>query len=90
MNSTSGANANVEILARAADNLYRKKQLDDALAAYEKAGQAAQAVGDVKRAFELRYKAGLIDHVREQREPAARRLRMVSRELSMATERMAR
>jgi TolA-binding protein len=69
---------NVEILVRTADELYRKGQLDDALASYERAADTAEQAGDSERGFLLRYKAGLIDQNRGRYLGAARRLRQLS------------
>jgi hypothetical protein len=52
---------NIDLLARVADNLYIKRQLEEALAAYDKAAAAANAAGNAGREFELRYKAGLVE-----------------------------
>jgi hypothetical protein len=59
------ATADVELLARLADNLYVKRQWDDALTAYDKAAAAAATAGQSNREFELRYKAALV--AQEQR-----------------------
>lgn len=52
---------NIDLLARVADNLYIKRQIDEALAAYDKAAAAANVAGNSSREFELRYKAGLVE-----------------------------
>jgi hypothetical protein len=66
---------NVELLTRTADNLYRTGQLDEAISAYDK---AAEASDDVQQAFELRYKAALIEHSRRNHRAAAEKLRRLS------------
>jgi hypothetical protein len=52
---------NIDLLARVADNLYIKRQIDEALATYDKAAAEANAAGNSSREFELRYKAGLVE-----------------------------
>jgi hypothetical protein len=72
---------NVDLLARVADNLYVKQQIDEALAAYDKAAEAARASGDQKREFELRYKAGLVEQQRKQFAAASARFERLAIEL---------
>ncbi|MEX0818331.1 MAG: hypothetical protein WD070_02025 [Pirellulaceae bacterium] len=50
----------VEILRRTADDLYRKGNLDDAVAAYDKAATAAMQADAAEQSFEFAYKAALI------------------------------
>jgi hypothetical protein len=52
---------NVEILSRAADDLYRQSNYDQALATYDKASRAAREAGDIAMAFAMAYKGALID-----------------------------
>ena len=49
---------NVELTGGVADNLYVKRQVEEAIAAYDKAAAAAKQAGNMSREFELRYKAG--------------------------------
>ncbi|MGE0755807.1 MAG: hypothetical protein AB7F89_11705 [Pirellulaceae bacterium] len=64
---------NVEILRRAADDLYLKGRFEEALAAYDQAA-ARQPPGSTE-AFDLAYKAALVQRQRHQHADAARRFR---------------
>ena len=64
----------IEILRRSADDLYRQGKLADAIAAYDKASAAAQA-SDSSLAFELAYKAALVEQQLKQFSAAASRFR---------------
>jgi tetratricopeptide (TPR) repeat protein len=75
------AGGHVQILSRAADGLYRQGQWADAISAYEQAGAEALAAGQTGQGFELRYKAALVDHSRQQHESASQRLRRLALEL---------
>jgi tetratricopeptide (TPR) repeat protein len=77
----SAGSADVEVLARTADNMYRTGQLDEAVSAYDKAAEAALRTGGDQRAFELRYKAALVEHTRKNFERASVKLRNLGREL---------
>lgn len=70
-----GAGPGIEILSRTADNLYLKKEFDQAVAAYDKAVEQARAGGDAAGAFELAYKAALVQEQRQKHSDAARRFR---------------
>lgn len=70
--------ADLEVLIRSGDSLYRKGQADDAIAAYEKAAQTATAAGRPEQAFELRYKAALVEQNREHHRSAAGKLRTLA------------
>ena len=83
VNSIGGVRgaADVEVLTRTADNLYRKGQGDEAIAVYEKAAQVAAAANQLDLAFQLRYKAALVDQNRQRHENASEKLRMLGRDL---------
>ena len=68
----------MEILGRTADDLYRKGRHDDAIAAYDKASDAARQAGDAKRAFEFRYKAALVEQGRGEHDDACRRFQRLA------------
>jgi hypothetical protein len=84
VNSIGGSRglADVEILTRTADNLVRKQQWDEAVSAYEKAAEAAKSAGHDEQTFALRYKAGLVEHTRQNHAAACQRLRAAGRDLS--------
>jgi tetratricopeptide (TPR) repeat protein len=73
--------AGLDVLIRTGDNLYRKGQADEAIVAYEKAAQAAAAGGQADQAFQLRYKAALVDQNRQRYGSAAVRLQTLARDL---------
>ncbi|MBP87229.1 MAG: hypothetical protein CMJ64_10995 [Planctomycetaceae bacterium] len=68
----------LEILRRTADDLYRKRRFADAIAAYEKAAQAASKGGDKQHAFEFAYKAALVQQTAKAYEAASERFRKVA------------
>ncbi|MEO8498241.1 MAG: hypothetical protein ABI614_24510, partial [Planctomycetota bacterium] len=72
----------VEILRRTADDLYRKGNLDDAIAAYDKAAEAAKADAP-EQSFELAYKAALILQQQKKHTEAATRFQQLA--LAMKT-----
>jgi hypothetical protein len=74
----SAGGAGAAVLARTADNFYRKGEFDQAAAAYEKAADQAFAAGDPNAAFELAFKGALVQQQRQLFADAARRLRAVS------------
>jgi hypothetical protein len=76
-----GAGANAQLLSRAADSLYLKGELDEAIAAYDQAAAQARSQGDLNAAFPLAYKAALIEQQRHHHRAAASRLRILAREL---------
>ncbi len=76
--SQPGAAAGTEILSRAADNLYLKKEFDQAVAAYDRATEQARAGGNAAGAFELSYKAALVQEQRQKHAEAARRFRALA------------
>ena len=70
---------NLQLLARAADSLYVKGELDQAIAAYDEAAAQARADGDLNAAFDLAYKAALAEQRRKKHIEAANRLRILSK-----------
>ena len=78
LSQLGGAGAGTEVLSRAADNLYLKKEFDQAVAAYDKAAEQARASGNVEGAFQLAYKGALVQELREKHGDAARRFRALA------------
>jgi tetratricopeptide (TPR) repeat protein len=74
-----GAAASVELLRRSADGYYLKKDYDRAIAAYDDSAAEAQKTGDPATAFELAYKAALVEQKRGAHAAAATRLRILAR-----------
>lgn len=72
---------NIDLLARVADNLYIKRQIAEALAAYDKAATAANAAGNTSREFELRYKAALVEQQEKHFAAASARLERLAIDL---------
>ncbi len=66
------------LLARAADGLYLKGDLDQSIAAYDDAAAQAKANGDFQTAFEQAYKAALAEQKRGATRAAANRLRVLA------------
>lgn len=54
--------ADLGLLERLAEGLYRREQFDEARAAYDRARAAAEAQGDAAAAFQFGYKAAAIEH----------------------------
>jgi tetratricopeptide (TPR) repeat protein len=75
------ATGNVELLARMADNLFLKGQIEEALAAYDKAAVAARSGKDRQREFEVRYKAALVEQERSNAASASARFERLAVEL---------
>lgn len=73
--------SNIDLLVRVADNLYIKRQIDEALAAYDKAAAAATSAGNASREFELRYKAALVEQQEKHFAAAAARFERLAVEL---------
>ncbi len=67
--------ADLDVLVRTGDNLYRKGQADQAIATYEKAATVAAASGQTGQTFQLRYKAALVDQNRQRYGSASEKLR---------------
>lgn len=78
--SKSGA-GNLELLVRAAENFYRRGQLDDALAQFDQAALQSVDAGRADEAFELWYKAAAIEHQRPGPHEAMRRFRDLALDL---------
>jgi hypothetical protein len=76
-----GAMASVELLSRAADGLYLKGDLDQAIAAYDDAAAQARRKPDSQAAFELAYKAALVEQQRGRHTGAANRLRILAKNM---------
>ena len=74
--STGGTNW--RILSRTADDLYLKKELDPAVAAYEKAGEQARQAAQLNEAYDLLFKAALVQEQRQLHSDAAARFRALS------------
>ena len=74
---TSGSE-DVEILARTAANHFVKKEFTEAIAAYSKAGEAALASGDAKRAFDLFHAAAHIERDEGELKSAVERYRSLA------------
>ncbi len=72
---SGGGSHDLEILIRVADDLYVKRQFDEAIAAYDKAAEQALSMSDAQQSFTLFYKAALVEHTRQRHAPAAARLR---------------
>ena len=72
---------NIDLLARVADNLYIKRQIEEALATYDKAAAEAKTAGNSTREFELRYKAGLIEQQEKHFAAASARFERLAIEL---------
>ncbi len=75
VSATGIGSGNVEILARAADKLYLEGQLDEAITKYEQGATQARATNDLPIAFELDYKAALIQQKQQHYGAASQRLR---------------
>ena len=58
--ATTDGGHKVDILVRAADELYRKQQFNDAVTAYQEAANAAMSGGQHDLAFEMSSKAALV------------------------------
>ena len=74
----SPTTTNTAVLAQAATGFYRAGQPDEALAAYDRAVQAARSAGQDAQAFELGYAAAAIEQERKQFAAAADRFRQVA------------
>jgi hypothetical protein len=77
-----GGTVNVQLLMRTADRLYLQREFDQALAAYDDAAHQARTAGDLTAAFELAYKAALVERSREKHAAAARRFRTLGKSLA--------
>ncbi len=68
------------VQVRAAESSYRSGRIDDALAAYDRAGATALAKGAPDQAFELGHVAATIEHQRDRHEEALQRYRRLAME----------
>ncbi|MEE8451453.1 MAG: hypothetical protein V3R99_06035 [Thermoguttaceae bacterium] len=75
---TLAGSADLETLARAAASSFRSGQLDEAVAAYDRARQFATTAGNTDRAFDLGYLAATIEHQRNRHEEALARFRQIA------------
>ena len=67
--------SNLEILHRTADDLFLKGKMEEALAAYEQGAVMAEKAGATSEAFQLWYKAALIEQKRKRFDAYVKRLR---------------
>lgn len=79
--AAGGGGENLDVLTSAAKNHYLRKEFDEAVVAYERAGAAALQAGDRSRAFDLLLAAALIERRRDRRTEAIRRQRELSTSL---------
>ena len=70
--------ADLTLLERVADGLYRREQFDEALNAYDRARETAEVQGQREVAFQMGYKAAAIEHQRDAHEAAVKRYRQLS------------
>lgn len=73
-----GAVTSVELLSRSADSLYLQGDVDQALLTYDDAAGQARRKGDSQAAFDLAYKAALVEQKRLRHLAAADRLRILA------------
>jgi hypothetical protein len=76
--STAGTSNNLAMLVRAAEGHFRGGQLDEALAAYDRAGAKAVEQRQPDEAFRLGYAAATIEHERRGHRAAADRYRRLA------------
>jgi hypothetical protein len=74
----SAGSGSREILERTARDLYRKGQWQDAVSAFEQASRSAEQSGDRQAAFDLAYKAALVEQQRGDPAHAANRFRQIA------------
>lgn len=77
-NISEEGDGSFELLARVGDDAYRRGQLVEAIAAYEKGAAAARAIQDNLGWFDLTYKACLVLHQNKNYEAASLQLRAIS------------
>jgi hypothetical protein len=70
--------ASLEVLVRAAKNHYLRMEFDEAVAAYQRAGEAAMAAKNPARAIDLLHAAALVEQRRNRLPAALKRLRELS------------
>ncbi len=74
------ASGDIEILASSADELYKKKQYDQAITTYEKAAALARADGNQSAGTDVEYMAALIEQQLKRYDAASRRLQRLALE----------
>ncbi|MFO7903692.1 MAG: tetratricopeptide repeat protein [Planctomycetota bacterium] len=74
------AGGDVDILASSADELYRKKQFDEAIKTYENAARLSREAGNRDKAVEVEMNAALIEQKLQRHDAAARRFRRLALE----------
>ncbi len=74
------ASGDIEILRLSADELYHKKQYDQAITTYEKAAELARADGNLSVATDVEYTAALIEQQLKRYAAAARRMQRLALE----------
>jgi len=79
---TAPASGNLQIMSRAADNLYLKNQLDDAITAYEDAAANALSNNDLESAFTLLSKTVLIEQKRGDTQAMISKMRRLATQLA--------
>jgi len=72
---------NLQVLIKLAEEAWRKRNHDDAVRAFEKAGQQAEQIGDAQQAFVLKYKAALVEQERKRHSEAAAKLGRLARQM---------
>lgn len=77
----SGDVKNLQVLIKLAEEAWRKRNQDDAVRAFEKAGKQAEQIGDAQQAFVLKYKAALVEQERNDHSEAATRFRRLAIEM---------
>ena len=70
----NGDSTNLVVLERTADDLYRKDKLNEAIEAYDATAEAAKNAGNNDLAFNVLYKAALIEQKRNNTEAYIERL----------------
>src|SRR4029453_14374422 len=73
---------NLALLARLADHDYLRGEFAPAIAAYDDAARRARVKGDRNAAFDLAYKAALVEQQRKEPPAAANRLGALSKEMA--------
>ncbi|MCO6454427.1 MAG: hypothetical protein J5I93_03845, partial [Pirellulaceae bacterium] len=73
--------SNLDVLERTAANFFRRGELDEAVATYDEAAQAATQADAPQQAFALAYKAALIEQQRQRHADAGQRFRQLARAL---------
>ncbi len=82
---TGMAEGDIEIVRSTADELYHKRQYDEAIRTYEKASELAHAAGDLSQATEIESLASRVEELLNRMEAASRRQRRLALELPSQT-----